>query len=61
MSSPSPAFNLCQLRVFSNESVISVILGMGAFMAGAVLLNFDSQLFTSILGGLYLFAVTVDA
>ena len=34
---------------------------MGAFMTGAVLLNFDSQLFTSILGGLYLFAVTVDA
>ena len=30
-------------------------------MTGAVLLNFDSQLFTSILGGLYLFAVTVDA
>lgn len=29
-------------------------------MAGAVLLNFDSQLFTSIIGGLYLFAVIVD-
>ena len=49
------------IGVFSNESVISIILGMGAFMAGAVLLNFDSQLFASIIGGLYLFAVIVDA
>ena len=30
-------------------------------MEGAMLLNFDSQLFTSVIGGLYLFAVIVGS